>query len=203
MIPIELEIEIFKKFSKMQDIMNYANTNKYRQNILDTHKQFILVKNKLLQHNDFINWFYIIVTVNMTEQIYKKQYMYCIYYSINKISYLLKTREYSKIVKIFKQLNKYPHEDLRNIIRTSKTEVYMNLHKLYNSYDTKLIRSILDFYRIYFLDENTSENNYTSDNYKKYNKILLNLDEGYTPYINKNDMMIFMILYEYVRVRKE
>jgi len=194
--PIEIELHIFKQFNKIDDIINYASTNMYRKNILNTHKKFILINNKLLLQDDFINWYHMIKNINSYHQCY-------LFNAIEWISHLIQNRLYYDIVKILNILVTHPDQDLWNIIRSSKIPIRIHLHTLYGNYNVKLITLILKFYEIYFLHENLYLNNFTMadryNNYKNYNNMLLDISsssKGYKKYIHINDLMMFMVLYK-------
>ena len=200
--PIEIELHIFKQFNKIDDIINYASTNMYRKNILNTHKKFILINNKLLLQDDFIHWYHMIKNINSYDTIKNiNSYHHCyLFNAIEWISHLIQNRLYYDIVKILNILVTHPDQDLWNIIRSSKIPIRIHLHTLYGNYNVKLITLILKFYEIYFLHENLYLNNFTTadryNNYKNYNNMLLGSSKGYKKYIHINDLMMFMVLYK-------
>ena len=107
-LPVEIEIEIFRKMNNMRDLISYALTTKHRTNILKTHAKYIL-DNKKLPEDDFLTWFRVLVHFNIIIDMHKLK--------IDKKKEWLKVLNilYSNTKKLMKKYKKYRLEEASDI----------------------------------------------------------------------------------------
>ena len=134
-LPVEIEIEIFRKMNNMRDLISYALTTKHRTNILKTHAKTILDNKKLLE-DDFFTWFKVLehfdaISILYTINMGSKYWLKCLSQLILKTTNLMKKyntyrrkKASDNQISIAKEfLNKYPNEkrirdDIAIIINT-------------------------------------------------------------------------------------
>lgn len=124
-LPVELEIIIFKRLNTLADIIQYANSDRYKQQIFNTHKKQILLENPRLKENDFFNW----ILIQLEH---------------NKIQELINT---------LKDLKTHKDNRLVQFIENKNEPVRMNLYKITKTKNDTLINHAFDFYTKYFLGE--------------------------------------------------
>ena len=161
-LPVEIEIEIFRKMNNMRDLISYALTTKHRTNILKTHAKTILDNKKLLE-DDFFTWFKvlehfdvdaisILYTINMGSEYWLKFFNQLILKTTNLMkkykTYRRKKASDNQISIAKEFLNKYPNEkrirdDIAIIINTLiKTPIKALRDAIQQSNNTQIYRHL-------------------------------------------------------------
>jgi len=187
-LPVETEINIFRKMNTMRDVLKYASTNKYRRNILKNHVTSILLNNKKLREDDFLTWYRVLTHFSTISIEDKNKYLIELLIWIKKVLVNKQRDLYKKAYNIVYKLINTPFDDLKTAIKQSDVPIRI-LPENYNNPD-KFSKLMRDFFIMYFLDIDDTFS--TSERLNKYIKIqdaVLERRPGYLKYIDEHDVM--------------
>jgi hypothetical protein len=187
-LPVETEINIFRKMNTMRDVLKYASTNKYRRNILKNHVTSILLNNKKLREDDFLTWYRVLTHFSTISIEDKNKYLIELLIWIKKVLVNKQRDLYKKAYNIVYKLINTPFDDLKTAIKQSDVPIRI-LPENYNNPD-KFSKLMRDFFIMYFLDIDDTFS--TSERLNKYIKIqdaVLKRRPGYLKYIDEHDVM--------------
>lgn len=166
-LPPELEIIIFKKMNTLDDINNYALTDKRRAQIFKENKKRILLENDRLEQHDLFNWIDIMLTYNQISRL------------TAKLQLLVNT----------------PNTQLLKFIKNKREPIDMHLYKIYDTKNDRLINIAIDFYQRYFFNEQIrDEFNFTQIT-KITKRINDHLTQDKHRNLNLKDVLTWMLLH--------
>ena len=182
-LPIDIEINIFRNMPSMRQLIKYATTNTYRRNILKSNVKSILLNNKKLQQDDFLTWYKVLTHFDNT--INKNTYLLELLQWIKKVVIDKQKKFYKKVYNIVYRLINKPLQELKNVIKQSDKPI-----RILPDNSPQFNTLMKDFFMIYFLDiDDTLPKSEQVNKYAKIHDAVVNRRPGYPKYIDEHDIM--------------